>query len=234
MQFSHRTIVIIRIVLVFKFFGLLLYALNEKGWIRIGELNILAAGEENTSDEYYDPKKESSIADKLESLIAMPTISEENITKEEISRLYTMLVSKKEQVEKRIEILTSKYEVLEEIEKKIDDKLTSLDQEKKLIQETVQKEKEFEKERLEGLLATYQKMPPKKAAPIFEKMDKDLVVALFKKMPQKQVTTILTLMNPDKSVELTHYYGRVGSLKEYEMLESVDSSLKDAFKACKE
>jgi len=235
MHFSSRTIKLIRLVLIVKFTGLLLYALNEKGWLRIGELASWAQEpSDKAEDSYVDPKGEDSIAKKLENLIDLPQLSTEKMDKEEISRLFAMLVRKKEQVEKRLILLTGKYEAIEKIEKTIDVKLASLESEKKLIEETIQKEKEISKERLDGLLAIYQKMTPKKAAPVFEKMDKDLVVALFKAMPQKQTMGILTAMSADKAVELSQYYARVGSLKEYEMLESVDGSLKDAFKACKE
>ena len=77
-------------------------------------------------------------------------------------------------------------------------------------------------------------MEPKKAAPVFETMDKDLVVSLFKSMKKKQVTRIMELMDTQKSVEITEYFGRIGSAKEYDLLKEMNQSLRLAFNDCKE
>jgi flagellar motility protein MotE (MotC chaperone) len=76
-------------------------------------------------------------------------------------------------------------------------------------------------------------MPPKKAAPVFEQMDKDLVVQLFNKIPKKQTMNILSVMDPAKSVELTEYFGRIRSTEEYELLKQINSSLLEEFETCK-
>ena len=76
-------------------------------------------------------------------------------------------------------------------------------------------------------------MEVKKAAPVFEKLDKDLVVALFKHFPEKQVTAILAKMDPKRSIELTEYYGRVKSMREYDLLKEMNQSLKKEFADCK-
>ena len=60
-------------------------------------------------------------------------------------------------------------------------------------------------------------MEPKRAAPVFEELDRDLAVALFKNLKKKQVTAILEKMDPDKAVTLTEYYGRVKSGAEYDL-----------------
>ena len=76
-------------------------------------------------------------------------------------------------------------------------------------------------------------MEPKKAAAVFEKIDKDLAAALFKNLKQKQVTAILEKMNPDKAIELTEYFGRIKSGAEYELLKEMNNSLLETFKDCK-
>ena len=60
-----------------------------------------------------------------------------------------------------------------------------------------------------------------------------MTVALFKKLKQKQVTTILENMNPEKSVELTEYFARVKSAKEYDILKELNESLQKEFQDCK-
>ena len=87
--------------------------------------------------------------------------------------------------------------------------------------------------RLDKLVTMYAKMEPKKAAPIMEKLDKDLVVDLFKALPQKQITAILEAMNPEKSVQISEYYGRVRSTREYDVLKEMNKSLLAEFDKCK-
>jgi flagellar motility protein MotE (MotC chaperone) len=121
-----------------------------------------------------------------------------------------------------------------EIEKVIEDKLRALDQEKNFIVETLQKEKVISDERLKQLIEFYRKMSPKKAAPVFEQLNKDLVVQLFANLPQKQIMAIMEAMSPEKSVELTEYYGRIRSGKEYDVLKEMNTALLTEFKNCKE
>ena len=118
-------------------------------------------------------------------------------------------------------------------QKSIDGKIDKLQEEMDFFQNTIQKEKDINQERLKRLIEFYKKMTPKKAAPVFEKMDKDLVVALFNNIPKKQTMNILSLMNPEKSVEITEYFGRIRSGKEYEMLKEVNKALKSEFQKCK-
>src|SRR5262249_9403582 len=83
------------------------------------------------------------------------------------------------------------------------------------------------------LIELYGKMDPRKAAPVFEQLDKDLVVELFKNLSQKQVTKVLEAMNPQKAIELTEYYGRVRSGREYDLLREMNQSLKKELNECK-
>jgi hypothetical protein len=40
-------------------------------------------------------------------------------------------------------------------------------------------------------------------------------------------------MNPDRSVELSEYYGRIKSAKEYELLKEINVALRGQFEECK-
>ena len=40
-------------------------------------------------------------------------------------------------------------------------------------------------------------------------------------------------MNPQKAAEISEYYGRINSIKEYDMLKEVNESLSDQFEKCK-
>jgi len=166
-------------------------------------------------------------------LLNLPEIKKDGLKKGEISRFLMLLDKKLQQVGNRTDILSQRENNLKQLENSIDQKLGKLEEEITYFKQTLQKEKEINKGRLDELVGFYKKMTPKKAAPVFEQMDKDLVVALFKRIGVKQTMTILSLMPPEKSVELTEYFGRIRSGKEYEMLKQINSSLKKEFQDCK-
>jgi flagellar motility protein MotE (MotC chaperone) len=169
----------------------------------------------------------------LDDLLNLPKISTEGMDKDEIGRYFTMLERKQSQIENRIQILSSREEQLKNLERSLDEKIKKLEDEMMFFQQTIQKEKQLQADRLDKLVDFYQKMEAKKAAAVFEKLDKDLVVSLFNRFPQKQTTQILALMNPDRSVELSEYYGRIKSAKEYELLKEINVALRGQFEECK-
>jgi flagellar motility protein MotE (MotC chaperone) len=169
----------------------------------------------------------------LSNLLELPDLDPGAIQKEELGKYLEIAERKKRQVEERLEILKKREDQLKGLEASIDDKLKRLDEERRFFSQTIQQEKNLKGERLDKLVATYTKMEPKKAAPVLEKLDKDLVVELFKAMPQKQITAILEAMSPDKSVMISEYYGRVRSTREYDVLKEMNQSLRKEFDDCK-
>ncbi len=169
----------------------------------------------------------------LDELFSVPEINTDPLQKEEVGRYLTLVERKKKQVDERVGLLQAREQRMLEIEKSIDDKLKRLDDEKRYFADTLQKEKQMNDERTTQLVEFYKKMTPKSAAPVFEKLDKDLVVHLFSKLPQKQITSILSLMKPETSVKLTEYYSRLRSGREYELLREINKSLTEEFQSCK-
>lgn len=169
----------------------------------------------------------------LSNLLELPELNPDAIQKEELGKYLEIAERKKRQIEDRLEILKKREEQLKGLENGIDEKLKRLDEERRFFAETIQQEKVLKGERTDKLIAMYSKMEPKKAAPVIEKLDKDLVVELFKNMPQKQVTAILEVMSPDKSVTISEYYGRVRSAREYDVLKEMNQSLRKEFDDCK-
>lgn len=169
----------------------------------------------------------------LDDLLNLPKINTEGMDKDEVGRYFTMLERKQSQVENRINVLSIRETQLKNLEKSVDEKIKKLEDEMMFFQQTMQKEKDLKGERLDKLVEFYQKMEAKKAAAVFEKLDKDLAVSLFNRFPQKQTTQILALMNPDRSVELSEYYGRIKSAKEYELLKEINVALRGQFEECK-
>lgn len=232
-----------------------------QGWLRIGDMPLVAADQAKEEKEADGVKKEDSkepeekttspldaakmkdeVAAKkedekrksfLSDLFTLPKLNAKSVKKEEIGKYLNLAERKERQIEERTEQLSRREDQLKALEKSIEDKLLRLDEERKFIAKTIQQEKDLKGERLDKIAELFDKMEPKKAAPQFEKLDKDLTVALFKKLKQKQVTTILESMNPEKSVELTEYFARVKSAREYDLLKELNESLKKEFQDCK-
>ncbi len=169
----------------------------------------------------------------LDDLLELPALNREKLQKEDVARYLSMADRKKKQIDERITMLGKRERQLQGLEKSIDDKLKRLDDERKFFAQSIQQEKDLKGQRLDKLVELYDKMEPKKAAPVIEKMDEDLVVALFKRLRQKQVTLVLETMSADKSVKLSEYFGRVRSGKEYDLLKEMNSSLRQEFADCK-
>ncbi|MCX6128372.1 MAG: hypothetical protein NTX25_04820 [Proteobacteria bacterium] len=169
----------------------------------------------------------------LDDLLNLPKINTEGMDKDELGRYFTMLERKQSQIENRVQVLSSREQQLKNLEKSIDQKIQKLEDEMGYFQQTIQKEKQIQADRLDKLVDFYQKMEAKKAALVFEKLDKDLIVSLFNRFPQKQTTQILALMSADRSVELSEYYGRIKSAKEYELLKEINVALRGQFEDCK-
>lgn len=169
----------------------------------------------------------------LSNLFELPKLDTEAMRKEELGRYLEIAERKERQLKERLDVLKKREDQLKSLEHSIDEKLLKLDEERKYFAQTIQQEKDMKNERVSQLIGMYAKMEPKKAAPVFEKLDKDLVVELFKKLPQKQVTAILEAMSADKSVQISEYYGRVRSAREYDILKEMNQSLRKEFDDCK-
>lgn len=219
--------------------GVLAYIfLPDKGLIYFGDKPIF--GEDKKAVEKAPEPEAETVEDGepkrkgfLDDLLNLPKIDSENLKKDEVGRYLTLLERKQSQVDNRIAVLRTREQQLKNLEASVDEKIKKLEEEMNFFQGTIQKEKELQKDRLDKLVEFYEKMEPKKSAPVFEKLDKDLVVSLFNRISQKKTTAILQLMNPDKSVELSEYYGRIKSAKEYEMLKEINTTLRKEFQDCK-
>ena len=115
----------------------------------------------------------------------------------------------------RLKLATEKFDASR---KDSADKLALIKQERQLLEESVQKEKKVQKERIEQALTFIEKMEARKAAPVLEGMDRDLVLELFKRLKPKTVTKFLEAMKPKKATEYMEYYSRIRSGREYELL----------------
>jgi flagellar motility protein MotE (MotC chaperone) len=189
-----------------------------------------SSGGTDLSDDEDKSKPRKSF---LSNLFELPKLDTEAMRKEELGRYLEIAERKERQLKERLDVLKKREDQLKSLEQSIDEKLRKLDEERKYFAQTIQQEKDMKNDRVSQLIGMYAKMEPKKAAPVFEKLDKDLVVELFKKLPQKQVTAILEAMSADKSVQISEYYGRVRSAREYDILKEMNQSLRKEFDDCK-
>lgn len=180
------------------------------------------------------PEEETEKKDTLlERLLTLPALNKDKIKKEEIGRYLALIDRRQKLLNDRSAAMKDQEAVLRQMEQSIDAKIKKLEEEIAFFKDTQQKEKELEKERLDKLVDFYQKMPPKKSAPVFEQLDKDLVVAMWKRFPEKTTMQILSLMTPAKSVQLSEYFGRIKSTREYDVLKEINVDLQKEFAECK-
>jgi flagellar motility protein MotE (MotC chaperone) len=248
-----KQLTLMKTILISKVILVLLALSMHQGWIQLGDRHLFAEAAKAKSpqekpavdkpeankpveDELVDEKEVAETAKRksfLSELFELPKLNAKKVQKAEIGKYLDMAERKDRQISERTSQLAKREEQLKSLEKSIDEKLGQLEDERKFIAKTLQEEKDLKGERLDKIVELYDKMDPKKAATAFEKLDKDLTVALFKKLKQKQITTILETMNPEKSVELTEYFARVKSAKEYDLLKELNESLKKEFQDCK-
>lgn len=219
---------LLRFVIIAKLCALVVLALSMGDYFYIGEKPVSAQTEGSPTQE------EEQLSARFSDLMNIPEVDGNNLRKKEVEKYLSIVENKKQQIKQRLLVLKKREQDLKNLEKLVEGKIEKLDQERKFFSQTLQREKKLKGERLEALVSYYGKMEPKKAAPIFENLDKDLVVSLFEKLQQKQITKILESMNPDKSTEISEYYGRVRSTREYEILKEMNTSLREAFATCKE
>lgn len=226
----------IKLIIGLKLLILSFILVDSTDLIQFGEKLTMASDDDSSEEEdkeFLDDEGETRRKSFFDELLTLPKVDADQTKKDELAKYFSIIERKSRQVEDRIKMLRVKQKQLENLESSIDDKLGRLEEEMSYFQQTQQKEKEVKKERLDSLVEFYKKMPAKKAAPVFEKLDKDLVVELFNAIPKKQTMNILSLMAPDKSVEISEYYGRIKSAKEYELLKEVNSALVKEFEKCK-
>lgn len=148
----------------------------------------------------------------------VPDIPEKGLTLSRAAEIRNQLLLMKKDVEQKIEKLNVARQGYERSKGDVESKLKRIEEERKLLEETLQKERKAKDERLSETLEFISKMEPKKAAPLIETMDRDLVMQLLRKLPPRQVTKLLESVNPKKATEILEYYTRIRSGREYELL----------------
>ncbi len=124
--------------------------------------------------------------------------------------LLQALSTRRDALDKREQALDQREEFVAAAEKRLDEKIASLetmkaDMMKLLDQRGVQEESRLKEEdaRLKGLVRIYEAMKPKEAAQILQRLDMDVLLGVVERMKDSKVAPILASMDPDKAQAVT-------------------------------
>ena len=182
----------LRIVLGLKAFVILGFIVIKLDLVQFGE--IVGFAQETVSEQEGNLKTKSDETKKptiLDELLQLTPLKRDTATREQIGRYLDIADRARNKVEGRLKLLNLRIQSLKNIEQSVEGKLKALDEEKKYIRKMIQDEKKIKEDRLEHLVALYEKMEPKRAAKVFESLDRDLVVGLINKIKRKRVTKSL-------------------------------------------
>jgi flagellar motility protein MotE (MotC chaperone) len=150
-----------------------------------------------------------------------PSIPNGPLSISEASKIRMSLETLKAEVEQKITTFEEQKKLLVKTKQDIAAEKKFVENEKKLLDSSIQKEKEVQQQRLSESLEIIVKMEPKKAASVLESLDRDLVIQLIKKLPAKQATKIFENLNAKKAAEYMEYYTRIKSGREYALLKEL-------------
>ena len=118
---------------------------------------------------------------------------------EELKTL-TLLEKKKKEAETKEQELRQREERLNQLKAEIEERLTTLAQmEKKIEQLIALKEAEEDKELIK-LAKVFEATPPEQAGPMFNKLDVDIAVKILLRMKGKNAGKVWGFVDPDKAV----------------------------------
>ncbi len=104
---------------------------------------------------------------------------------------------------KRAKNLDMREGLIKAAEKRVDEKLAQLKKIRGVIEKFVKKYDEQEEAQLKSLVKIYEKMKPKSAALVFEKLDMRILLDVLERMKEARSAPILAAMTPDKVKDIT-------------------------------
>lgn len=113
------------------------------------------------------------------------------------------LAKRRDELDKRQSDLALREKVLAATEKRIDGKISELDQLKNLIQGLLKKHDAEQEKKLQSLVKIYEKMKPKNAARIFEQLDMNILLDVVERMREAKTAPIFAAMSPAKAKAVT-------------------------------
>ncbi|NVJ69004.1 MAG: hypothetical protein HWE08_01535 [Alphaproteobacteria bacterium] len=148
------------------------------------------------NDEESGPEAET----KLASAVPPPVLG---LSSTEEMQLITQLKQRREHLEQRERALDLQQQLLASTEKRINDKIVQLQDLEVKIKEHLRLFEDAEKKQLDAIVAVYEKMKPKDAAPRFEALALQTQVDLVTRMKPSKVAALMENMTPSKASILT-------------------------------
>lgn len=99
--------------------------------------------------------------------------------------------------------LALKEKLLGATEKRLNSKISELDQLKQLIQSLLKKHDAEQEKKLKSLVKIYETMKPKNAARIFERLEMEVLLDVVERMREAKTAPIFAAMDPTKANAIT-------------------------------
>jgi flagellar motility protein MotE (MotC chaperone) len=113
------------------------------------------------------------------------------------------LAEKRAELEKRRAEMREREAVLEATEKRVQEKIAKLREAEKSIETAAKQRDAEETARLKSLVKIYEKMKPKDAARVLERLEIDVLLAVVEGMKESKVAPILAAMDPARAKSVT-------------------------------
>jgi len=113
------------------------------------------------------------------------------------------LNEKQAELEEKEKALAELQERLEVEESRVQEKINQLVSIQKKLEKSKEEDQKIRKEVKEKLVKTFEKMSPKKAAPVISTMEDDIAVELLLSMKEKSVASILESMSADRAMTIS-------------------------------
>ena len=124
------------------------------------------------------------------------------LTRSEIDLLQD-LMTRREELDQRTAALELRERLLAETERRIDGKIAALKALEGQISDLLVTHEEYEEAQLASIVAVYEKMKPKDAARIFQRLDIAIQLEVATRMKESKMAAILAAMSPDLAKTLT-------------------------------
>jgi flagellar motility protein MotE (MotC chaperone) len=171
------------------------------------EAPITAARAEQTPEKHAEKPPKPAAAAPAGAGPAPPPATPEAIDLQAISpsemELLQKLSERRAELDKRAAELSQREVLLQAAEKRIDDKIATLQSLEKDIAGIVDKQNEESEARTKSLVKIYETMKPHDAARIFEQLDMGVLLSVLEHMKERNAAPILAALDPIKARAVT-------------------------------
>lgn len=113
------------------------------------------------------------------------------------------LAKRRDEIAARAQALDLREKLLTVTEKRVDEKIAELKKVQAAIEGLIGRFDDREEARIKNLVGIYEKMKPKDAARIFDRLDIDILLSVVKRMRGAKAAAILAKMDAGKAKEVT-------------------------------